>query len=354
MSDCGTTLRSWHLAHGAAPAPEFGAPPHYGDSRGELAAARAGTGLVDLSARDLVEATGRDRVRLLHAMLSNDVRSLAPGQGCWATFNTEQGRVVAEMRVLALEDRLWIDLEPGVGEVFVPGIERFVIADKCWFAPLRGKVTEIGLLGPGSATIAEAAGAAGAGGLPPYGHLVASVGGAEVRVARVLRSSEDDLTVFAPEGEAVAVWDALVAAGARPVGAEAMEAARILGGVPRQGTEIVAETIPVEAGLRDRAIHWSKGCYRGQEVICRIDTLGEPAKRLVALSAAGGAPPVPGVELLAAGKKAGVVTSVARDPEGRVAALGYVKRRMNEPGAEATFESDAGPGRVRVERWIHL
>lgn len=348
------TLSRWHLARGAAEAPPAGPPESYRDPTAEAAACLSECGLVDLLDRDLIEVTGRDRVRLLHAMLSNDVKSLAGGQGCWATFCNEQGRIVSEMRLLVLDDRIWLDMEGGSGDAFVAAIDRFIIADKCYFSSLGGRVAAVGLIGPGAARIAAAAGLAKADGIPPYGHHAATLAGAQVRIARVLRASEHDLTVFAPPEALEAVGDALVAAGARPVGRAAFEASRVRGGVPRFGADITGDTIPIEAGLRDRAIAWTKGCYRGQEVICRLDTLGEPARRLVRLEGVPGAPPPPGAELLVEGKKAGAVTSVARGPAGEVHALGYLKRRLNEPGTAVTWEAGGAAGSLRVRDAVRL
>ena len=167
MNDSTPRLAAWHQRYGAVDLPVAGGPPaHYGDPEGEGVAACTAAALVDLSDRDLWEVTGRDRIRLLHAMLSNDVKNRPPGEGCLATFCNEQGRMVSDLRLLVLEDRVWIDLEPGVGAVLVPEIERFIVADKAYLAPLGATVAALGLVGPGAAAALAGVGVAGAGPVP--------------------------------------------------------------------------------------------------------------------------------------------------------------------------------------------
>ncbi len=355
MSDLESSSASWHRLQGGIGVSHRGASESYGDRDREGRALLEDVAVVDLSHRDRIEVTGRDRIRLLHAMISNDVKGLMAGQGCLATFCSELGRVITDLRLLVLPDRVWLELEPGMGGEFVAAIDRFIIADKCYFAPLEETVGQVGVLGPEALALVARVWEGEVPPLAPYGHVEGSIGGIPVRLARILSVHEEDRVIFVPSEHLLTVLDALVNAGGPLAGGAALESARVVAGVPRMGADITSDTIPIEAGLRDRAISWNKGCYRGQEVICRLDTLGEPVRRLVRLTLLSGDCPSPGVELASPeGKKAGMITSVSRTPGGEMVALGYVKRKMNAPGMEVTFTAPEGNGRLHIDRWIQL
>lgn len=313
----------------------------------------AGPLLFDLGDHDLVEITGRDRVRLLHAMLSNAVQGLPAGQGCWATLNTVQGRVISDARLLVLDDgarngSMLALLEPGGARALVDGLDRYIIADKVFFEDVEG--TSLWLVAGSGAD--EAVAATGAE-LPEAGllnHVPTEIAGRPVRVVRLDRAS--------PAGELGLLFadaDAEVVLGAfshLERGSHALlEAARIEAGLPRFGLDITRETIPLEAGLKDRAIDFDKGCYVGQEVICRIDSMGSPKRRLCRLAVTGEVAPEPGTALFAGGKRAGFVTSAVVSARlGHPVALGYVRKRNNAPGSELNLGDPEGAVARVVDR----
>ena len=292
---------------------------------------------------DRVRVVGRDRVRFLHAMLSNDISSLSEGEGRWATFNSVQGKTIADVRVLVLDeakktgDALAL-LEPGAAERFITELDRFIIADKCYFEEDEGMGFFL-LAGHGAASWLEAAGAS----LPPQGpfnHCKTQLGGVDVQLIRLDRTSiegEDIGLRFALEDEDE-VREAL--SGLATGSPELLEAARLAGGQPRFGIDFTSENIPLEAGLKDLAISFTKGCYIGQEVICRIDSMGSPKRRLARLEQLPQVPN-PGALLFGKGKEVGWVTSVAATTEGPLA-FGYVKKRFREPGTELQLGSPEG------------
>ncbi len=299
---------------------------------------REGALLFDLSRHDRVLISGRDRIRFLHAMLSNDVKGLQAGAGRWATFNTVQGRTVSDVRLFDLDDdrktgSILALLEPGARGGFVDGLDKYVISEKVFFEDDEG----------GALLLVAGAGAEAA--LPAvpellYGHLEAEIGGAAVRILRLDRSS--------PEGQDFGLWlretdrAAVVAALGLPMGApELLEAARIEAGQVRFGIDLTTTNIPLEAGLKERAISFTKGCYIGQEVICRIDSLGTPGRKLVRLRVAGDSPE-PGTDLFREGKAVGFVTSALRTAEGALA-FGYVKKRSNALGTVLRVGQAEGP-----------
>jgi len=301
--------------------------------------------LFDVGGFDRVLIEGRDRIRFLHAMLSNDIQSLGAGEGRWATLNSVQGKTISDVRVFILDEEKKTGaalalLEPGAGERFVDTLDRYIIADKVHFSPDEGHGLFL-LTGPGAEATLTESGAT----LPEatlYSHTSTELGGAAVRLFRLDRTGEagQDLAIrFALEDEE------RVRRALQPLtqsDPELLEALRIEGGQPRYGIDFTSENIPLEAGLKDLAISFTKGCYIGQEVICRIDSMGSPKRRLVTIHCDGDQTPLPGTALLRDGKAVGHITSsvpTARGPR----ALGYVKKRHNEPGTELRVGREDGP-----------
>ncbi len=301
----------------------------------------------DLGDHDLVRVTGRDRVRLLHAMLSNRIAGLAPGEGCWATLNSAEGRVVADARLLVLDESrrdgsMLALLEPDGASAFIDGLDRYIIADKVFFEEEEGEALWL-VAGAGAEEAVVAAGAD----VPPPGlqnHVATEVAGRAVRVIRLDRATAGgELGLLFADDDAEAV---LAGLGLEVGSPELLEAARIEAGHPRFGLDVTTDTIPLEAGLKERAIDFDKGCYVGQEVICRIDSMGSPKQRLCRLRVEGRVPE-PGEELFAGKRRVGFVTSAVHSARLGPVALGYVRKRSNAPGTELALGQEGGPT-VRV------
>jgi tRNA-modifying protein YgfZ len=307
--------------------------------------------LFDLSDHDLLEITGRDRVRFLHAMLSNDVQSLAEGEGRWATLNSVEGRTLADVRLLLVgadkrEGSLLALLEPGAGAVFEAVLDRYVISEKVFFEAVpdttlwlvAGEGTDAAVARTGAELPGEAA----------FDHVATTIGDRAVRVVRLDRSGPvaRDLGLLIGGDDVAAVAAALGLEQGEPA---LLEAARIEAGQPRFGIDITDENVPLEAGLKDRAINFDKGCYIGQEVICRVDSMGSPKRRLCRLDLDGDAAPEPGTALYVGSKEVGRVTSSLLSKRLGPIALGYVRRRNNAPGSELSVGAPDGPRAVVVE-----
>jgi folate-binding protein YgfZ len=291
-----------------------------------------GPALFDLNDHDRVLVSGRDRVRFLHAMLSNDVNNLAVDAGRWATFNTVQGRTVSDVRLFNMDAErktgsILALLEPGARSAFVDGLDKFVVSEKVIFEEQPGRFWLVA--GPRADDVLVGVGAE----LPgpdPLAHNSTRVGDADVRLFRLDRSGRDasDVAIWCSDGDEAAVLSAL--SGVRRGERLELEARRVAAGQLRFGVDFTTSNIPLEAGLKDRAISFTKGCYIGQEVICRIDSIGRPARKLVRLEF-DGPPPAPGLDLVRNGKTVGWVTS-AMATVGGAAGFGYVKKRNDEPG----------------------
>ena len=307
----------------------------------ELRAMHEGAALVDLSVRDTLRVTGPDRVSFLHGMVTNDVSGMPVGGVRYAALLTAKGAMVADARVLRREDDLLILLEPGLGPPVLAHLEKYLISEDASLADVSADFGQLALIGPRAWALARTV--FGLPGVePPAAEFL--VGGMEQSGVLVLPSAllvpGVDLLIHRADLETV--FDALLdqgdEAGLRPAGWEALEARRIEQGVPRYGADMDERTIPLEANL-ERAIHYQKGCYIGQEVIARATFRGHVNRKLVGLTLSCDAPPR--AELVQGDRKVGWLTSVVQLPGlTKPIALGYVHRAAAEPGTELKLPND--------------
>ena len=324
-----TALHDHLTARGATHVDDRGVllPARFADDPAiEYRALRDGAALVDLGFRTVVRATGEDRVAFLQGMLTNDVAALAPGGGCPALLLTIQGRVTADVRVLATDDALVLDVDVRARDAFVAALQQLLVADDVELGDPDSPVALIGVEGPDAERLAGVS-------LAPYAHTTIRIGDVPVRVQRASEVRGPGVVVHAPAAGAAAVWDTLCTAGARPCGMEALEGRRVEVGVPRFGLDMDGSTLALEIPVED-AISISKGCYLGQEVVARGTARGHVNRRLTGLRLEGPEPPH-GATLVRDGKDVGHVTSVARAfGAGGLAALGLVRREHWTRGTE--------------------
>jgi tRNA-modifying protein YgfZ len=261
-------------------------------------------------ARDFVRLAGPDAVSYLQGQCSQDVVALGPGRSADALLLEPQGRVDAFVRVTKLaEDELMIDTDAGFGAAVIERLERFKLRVKLEISVADWRC--VAVRGPHAADLVTA----------PEGLRVAV--------------EWPGLSGFDLLGEKPDTPD-----GVGPSGVVAWEAVRIEAGIPVMGAEIDDRTIPEEAGLVERAVSFTKGCFTGQELVARIDSRGSNvARRLRGLVAPAGVSPealIPDTELLGgvANKNVGRVTSSAwSEGLGAAIALAYVHRSVEIPSA---------------------
>jgi folate-binding protein YgfZ len=287
----------------------------------EYRAGREGAGLVVL-ARATLDVSGPKRQDYLHAMLSNDVKGLRPGEGCRAASMTAKGSLQAFVRVLADASVVVLETEAERLEPVLRTLEHHKVGAPVRFATRPAAV--LGVLGPRGEEILTAAGAE----LP----AAALDAHRETRVAdepaRLVRAGDVPGGGFvlhvSPEASAV-VRAALEARGAVPVGREALDALRVEALCPWYGTDVTEDNLLHETGLLELLHSSSKGCYVGQEVVARLEGRGgnvNKALRGLRLSA----PAAPGAAVTADGKEIGWLTTCAVSPRLGPIALGYVHR----------------------------
>jgi folate-binding protein YgfZ len=316
-------------------------PLDYGDAAAEYDAVRRGVGVIDRSDHGLIEATGRDRATFLHALLSNEIKALTPGQGCAATLLDVHGKVQVTLLVWVLDDRIVLVTPPGMAETTYEQLDKYLFAEKVVLEDVsssRGLLLVAGPEGPG--LVSRLAGA-----VPPsapWSNVAAVLAGVDVRLVRgVGETGEAEVWIMTPAEGTARVRDAVIAAGARPVGQAAVETLRIEAGTPRFGRDVDATVLLPEIPF-DALVSQTKGCYPGQEVVVRIRDRGHVNRHLRGLVLDGADVPEAGAEVRADAAAIGRVTSATRSPAlGRAVALAFVRRQHAAPGTRVEILSGA-------------
>jgi folate-binding protein YgfZ len=361
------TLHESHLSLGAQFTNLNGAEAvaNYGDKLAEHEALHSAAGILDLSFRNRLCLTGADRVRFLHGQVTNDIKRLRPGEGCYAAVVTAKGRMESDLNVYCLPDELLLDFEPGLAGLVSERLSRYIVADDVQVvdvAPLYGLLS---VQGP------QADAVIGNSGLPSDGLWAAPPQGppsepfaslkladptlGEIYLVNQPRMGTVGFDLFVPEPAMSAVLDKLVSAaqsiGGRPCGWEAAEIARIEAGLPRFGTDMDETNFPQECGIESRAVSYTKGCYVGQEVLNRLHTLGHVNRQLRGLRLADGLKRLParGAPLFLNGREVGHITSAVASPTLKAnIALGYVRREADVPGAGLVVKTGTTESSARL------
>jgi len=343
-------------ATGEAGAGEAGRPGRLAE---EYAALRRGCGLAARSSvdgADTMEMIGPDRHRFLNAYVTCEVKGLAAGQGTYGFFTSAQGRILADVVVLAHADRFWLELPPGRLEPIAEHLRKYLIADRVEMRPLAD-VLPLTLAGPGAEAVLAAAEIAPGFELPrePWAHARAEVSGVEIIVQRTERIGVPALTLWVPAAQVEPFRERLLARpgldkGGRlvpavPVGREVLEVVRTEAGLPRFGQDFGSQNFPQETGVAE-AVSFTKGCYLGQEVVARIHYRGGVQKTLCGLAFDAPSVPAPGTALLFDGREAGTVGTAVRSLAlERPIGLAVLHRRAAAPGSRLDL---AGGGSAEV------
>ncbi len=283
-----------------------------------------GCGLLDRSERGKLALTGAEAVEFLNGQVTNELADLRPGEGRYAAFLTHKGKMLGDVRILMAPagDELLLDTERVTLQALFDMIRRYRVG---FAVELHKRTLERGLvslIGPRSA------GVAGAEELPAQEHGNAPVTLDGIDALAVRTDVGVDLLCDSAVTEALA--KALRARGAEDVPEEAAEGLRIERGRPRFGLDLDESVIPQEAGLNERAVSFTKGCYLGQETVARLFYRGKPNRHLRGLRLS--APAAHGDALLLGEREVGRVGSAALSPRLGPIALALVRREA-EPGA---------------------
>jgi folate-binding protein YgfZ len=290
-------------------------------------------GLLDRSERGKLALTGADAKGFLQGQVTNDVEALSPGQGCYAAFLTPKGKMLGDLRILDAAEELLLDTERVALQELFNMIRRFSIG---FHVELHKRTLECGLislLGPQSAAVAG-----GELGGQEHSHAPVAVGDIQARAIR----TDLGVDLLCDAADVDALRAALADAGVVAVSADVAECLRVERGRPRYGIDLDDSVIPQEAGLNERAVSFTKGCYVGQETVARLYYRGKPNRHLRGLRLSDTASP--GDELTFEGRAVGRLGSVALSPRFGPIALALVRREA--PVGAVVAVGDGGQAEV--------
>lgn len=327
---------------------------HFGDPHGEYVAATEKVAVFDRSHRTRLAVTGRSPRQMLNGILTGTI-PVPPGAagdgilGGTATYHavlTPKGKMISDLWCLCRaegEDSgdFLLDVPVAGRGPLLEHLGRFLPPRFARVSDLSREMASISVVGPAAARHVSRL----ALGLRVDDTELSALAEGEWRMAgvfvdggvAVMRTAEvwpEAYTLYGPAASLMAVWEGLVHGGARPAGLGVWSTLRVEAGRPAFGTDMDQGTIPVEAGIHDRAIDYAKGCYTGQEVIVRIRDRGHVNRHLRQVMLGDVPAPRPGAALFAEGsdKAVGHVTSAVQSPKfGQTVALGYVKRGVEGP-----------------------
>lgn len=306
----------------------------FGDPARELAAARDGTVVCDLSHLGLVRADGEDARDFLHRQLSSDVRNLPDGQAQFSSYNTAKGRMLASLLLWADGDGFLLQLAAELAEPIRRRLAMFVLRSKVTLEEASGRWVRLGVSGPAAQAVAQRFALSAA----PLA-LTRDEGGT------VLRLGPERLEFVLRPAAAPAVWDAL-ARHAVPAGHAAWDWLDIRAGWPRVTAATQEQFVPQMANLElIGGVSFKKGCYPGQEIVARTHYLGKVKRRMFLAHIVAATPPAPGDELYSpdtGAQASGMIVNAAPSPEGGFDALAVVQVASAEAG-EVRWKSPDGP-----------
>ncbi len=281
--------------------------------------------LTDRSALGMLKLNGETRLDLIHRMSTQDVKNLESGEGAATVLTTDVGRMIDRLILYAASDTVYALTGENNSEAIARYLLRFVFFnDDFQLADISPNTTIFGVYGPWAMHIlGEEAGFPEVD-IPIHHWREAEIAGIIAYLHRTDPINEFGYFIMCETRDRKTLRETLLSAGLVFADEAAFDYLRIEAGQPRFGREITQEYIPLEAGLWDD-VSFKKGCYTGQEIIARMESRGKLAKKLVQLSS--GAEVAQGAEIMAGGKRAGIVTSAAVGKEGTVA-LGYVKTSL--------------------------
>ena len=323
-------------------------PNDFGNAEAEYRYLNQSVALVDKNYRAYLAFTGPDRVRYLNAILTNNIKDLAAGQGTVSLLLNPQGHILAEIETYALADRLFCVSYAMIREQLASWMDKYIIMDDVTLTDETERWGTLALEGPKAAAVVKEIARVDLSQL----NELASVD------AEIVRFAQDDNIKRAPipcrlvkrspggvagaefvgeRGQLTALWQVLLEAarkpGGGPAGYTALSGRRLELGVPWFGYDFGEKQIPHEAGLENSHISYTKGCYTGQEIVERVRSRGHVNRRRVGLLFSGDAVPEAGAALTLEGKEAGNVTRAARIwYPARVIGMGYVRKEAEAPG----------------------
>jgi folate-binding protein YgfZ len=347
-----TALIEVHRAAGARIGEYFRCelPKAYADLEREHSAARESVAIFDTNWHAVLTLTGRDRVKYLHAISSNNIQSLGSGQGALALLLNPQGRIQAELEVYVLPEKLLVLTHASLREQTLALLRKYVIGSQVKIEDVTELVGSFAVEGPRAPVIIEQACGVRLGDLPEMSILDVTVEGISCQLVRRSHFGEVGADFIAARECLAPLWGMLLASvrahEGEPIGMSALDTLRLEAGLPWFPADFNDGMIPHEAVLENTHISFQKGCYTGQEIVERVRTRGHVNRKRVGLKFSTVAPPAAGTKLRAGNAEIGFVTSAAFSPDAKPSiGMGYVRREYFAPGSVVEF--DGGTAEVQ-------
>ncbi|MGA7321988.1 MAG: hypothetical protein WBW98_15855, partial [Candidatus Sulfotelmatobacter sp.] len=308
----------------------------FSDPQVEVDALRNGCGIYDLGFRARISVAGSDRVRWMNGMVTNNIRDLAAGRGVYAFLLNPQGRILGDMLVYNEGETLTVETDRRQVENILATFDHYIIMDDVEVTNISETWTAVGVAGPKSRAVMNAAGIHGPE-MQPLQVITARCNCecdcVQCNVARDDDAQYESYEIWLAPKDVYSTWQALVSAGATPVGSEALEMQRIVAGIPLYGVDIRERDLPQETEQM-RALNFNKGCYVGQEIVERIRSRGNVHRKFAGFVLEGSADIATDAKIVFGEKEVGEITSIALIglPWGqRTVALGYIRREAGVP-----------------------
>ena len=282
---------------------------------------RESAGALERSDRRSLQVAGPEAAEYLEGQLTNEIEVLEPGEGCYAALLDRKGHMQADMRVLRTEDGLRLETEAVAGDAAFRHLNTYKVGREVTIVEVTDRLAVLSVIGPAAAELVLG-GPAG----PEHSHREITLGG----VAGLAATTDLGVDLLVPRTGTPEVLDALTTAGAEPVTEAAAEIVRVESGRPRFGREMTNATIPQEAGINERAVDFSKGCYIGQETVARLHYRGKPNRHLRGLRLAG--PAADGDPVRLGERELGTIGTAVLSPARGSIALAILRREA-EPAA---------------------
>ena len=288
-----------------------------------------------------IRITGSDRVRWLNGMLTNSVQALQSGQGCYGFFLNAQGRIQGDGHVFSTPEHLLLRTDRSQVAKLLTYLDHFIIMDDVELQDVSSTWTGLTLAGISADALLARCGIDAE---PSTGGLSLTLRQTQAGEFMLVRLEAPIVPRIELWGEAGAVQQmtkSLEQAGAVAVDPDSLEQLRLLEGTPMYGVDIRDRELPQETG-QERALHFAKGCYLGQEIVERIRSRGN-VHRILSGFRLEGAAPTSDAALQADGKPVGELTSfahvrLAAEAGGPITlALGYIRREALQPGATLDY-----------------
>jgi folate-binding protein YgfZ len=314
------------------------------DLTSQCQALREGIGYCDLSGRSQIELMGKDRAKVLHGLCTNDIKRLAPGDGCEAFLTNIQGKTSGYVNVFCQEASLIVDTSPGLAAEIIPALDRYIIREDVKLVDRTNEWGEVLVSGSQTVGLLESHFM----GSIPVGRIgiaTGTIGDIQLQLRRLPYTSPECFLICCELSQVATLMAWLQRSDGVECSDAAIDVARIEMGVPIYGRDVTVDNLPQEIARDRLAISFTKGCYLGQETVARIDALGHVNRRLVGLKFTGESVPPPGTTIVVDTKQVARLTSSCFSPRlNAPLALAFVRRGSDKQGT--VIRSELGDAEV--------